>query len=280
MKLQITFTFDLEDHRPSESLPKRYPDITEKLLAFLDDRNVKATVFTVGKLAEKEPGLIKQICGAGHEIAHHSYDHTPVNRQTPEDFRDHTKKAKDILEDITGKAVTGYRAPVFSLTRSSLWAVDILKALGFEYSSSVLPAANPLHGLPGAPLNPFRWDNGMIEIPAPVGKIGPLTMPYLGGFYFRYLPFGIIKNQMAKAANDSVAWTYCHPYDFDGDEENWRIHGASTPVSLLLWFNRANTFNKMAQLFDHCDVLPPLRDQDFSSIEQVIAPSTLRQGTA
>ena len=274
-KPSLTFTFDLEDHRPDESVPKRYDVITHQLLDFLDERNIKATIFTVGQLAEKDPALVRAAHKSGHEIAHHSYDHTVLTKQTPDEFREHTMRGKNILEDVIGVSVKGFRAPVFSLTRETLWAVDILKELGFEYSSSILPAANPLHGFAGAPETPFRWSNGLIEIPSPVGQVGTMVMPYLGGIYFRYLPFCLIEKQMQKAANDSVLWTYCHPYDFDGSEKNWRIKGASTPVSFLLWLNRKNTFKKMERLMNVCNVLPPFSQQSFSDDLPIIDPATL-----
>ena len=275
MSKAITFTLDLEDHRPDEALPKRYPEITEKILEFLDKRNIKATVFTVGSLAKKDPSIVKKVHAAGHEIAHHSYDHITLNKQTSEEFREDTRRAKETIEDVIGESVKGYRAPVFSLTRQTLWAVDILKELGFEYSSSILPAANPLHGIPGAPFSPFRWANGLLEIPAPVGKLGPALMPYLGGFYFRYLPFDIIKNQINNANDNTALWTYWHPYDFDPQEKNWRIKGASVPVSLLLWFNRKKTFKKLSRLAEDYEFAAPLKDQNFGDNLKVIDPSTL-----
>lgn len=275
MNKSITFTLDLEDHRPNESYPKRYPEITEKILEFLDEHKVKATVFTVGTLAEKDPDIVRKIHDAGHEIAHHSYHHITLDKQNPDDFSEDTKKNKNILEDITGAPVIGYRAPVFSLTRKTLWAVDILKNMGFEYSSSILPAANPLHGMASVPSEPFQWSNGLLEIPAPVGKLGPVLMPYLGGFYFRYLPFGIIKYQINNANDNSSLWTYCHPYDFDHKEKNWRIRGASTPVSLLLWFNRKNTFKKLEELAENFEFNGPLRDQNFGHNLKIIDPATL-----
>lgn len=266
MKPALTFTLDLEDHRPDKALEKRYPAMTEKILSFLDAHNVKATVFTVATLAAEAPDLVRRIHAAGHEIAHHSYDHTLLTKQTPPEFRAATLKGKNILEDIIGTPVTGYRAPVFSLTKETLWAVDILKELGFSYSSSVLPVANPLYGFPGASFTPFRWPNGLVEIPAPVGRLGPLSLPYLGGFYLRYLPFFMVKFFLSHAEEDSLLWTYCHPYDFDTEEKNWRIKGASLPVSLLLWLNRKKTFAKMQKLLDCCTIMPPFAQQDFSKI--------------
>lgn len=275
MTHSITFTLDLEDHRPDDTSPARYPEIVEKILEFLDGKKIKGTFFTVGNLAEKNPTLIKKIHAAGHEIGHHSYDHTVLTKQNPEQFKEHTQKAKNILEDIIGERVSGYRAPVFSLTRDSVWAVDILKELGFDYSSSVLPASNPLHGFTGAPRQPFKWSNGLLEIPAPVGNIGFMTMPYLGGFYLRYLPFGIVKSQINKANDNSVLWTYCHPYDFDAEEKDWRIKGASVPVSLLLWMNRKNSFKKLEKLAEKYNFSKPFKDQEFPQNLPIIDPATI-----
>lgn len=271
----ITFTLDLEDHRPDESLPVRYPEMTEKILEFLERWNIKATVFTVGSLAKKDPETVRKVHAAGHEIAHHSYDHITLNRQSPAEFREDTRRAKEVIEDVIGEEVRGYRAPVFSLTRQTIWAVDILKELGFTYSSSVLPAANPLHGIPGAPHTPFRWSNGLLEIPAPVGKIGPFLMPYLGGFYFRYLPYPIVRRQIKKADDGAALWTYWHPYDFDVDEKNWRIKNASMPVSMLLWLNRKSTFKKLGRLAENFKFDAPLRDRNFGSDLKIIDPATL-----
>ncbi len=274
-KKSITFTLDLEDHRPDEALPVRYPEITRKILEFLEERNIKATIFTVGALAKKDPQLVRRIHAAGHEIAHHSYDHVTLDQKTPGMFREETHRAKDILENIIGASVLGYRAPVFSLTRKTLWAVDILKDLGFSYSSSVLPAASPLHGMPGLPETPFRWANGLLEIPVPLARLGPAIMPYLGGFYFRYLPLRIIKDQIEKANRSTALWTYWHPYDFDAGEKNWRIKGASVPVSLLLWFNRKNTFKKLGWLADHFEFSGPFKTQNFGGSFPVVDPATL-----
>ena len=273
MSVPITFTLDLEDHRPHDGLPKRYPEIVDQLLDFLDAHKIKATVFTVGTLAEQDPALVKRIHDAGHEIGHHSYDHTPLTRQSPSTFKSDTARAKNILEDVTGAPVNGYRAPVFSLTRDTLWAVDILKELGFIYSSSIVPARNPLHGLHGAPRKAFKWSNGLLEIPAPVGRIGPATLPYLGGFYFRYLPLGTIQKQIRKS--DAPLWTYCHPYDFDAGEKNWRIKGAAAPVSLLLWLNRSGMMKKLESLATNNSFAPPFRDQTFPGDLPKVDPATL-----
>jgi len=243
--MNFTFTLDLEDHRANEKYPKRYPENTRKLLKFLQQQKIKATVFTVGKIAEQDPGLIKEISELGHELAFHSYHHRHLTLELPNKFRNETASGKKLIEDITGKPVIGFRAPVFSLTPESQWVLDILKELDFEYSSSVIPAKNPLYGFPGLPSSPFYWPNGLLEIPVPISKMGLFTIPYLGGFYLRYLPLFMIQHCINKEQGEKHLWSYCHPYDFDADESFFRIKGASLLVSLLLWFNRRNTYNKI-----------------------------------
>jgi len=263
---EITFTLDLEDHRPHPGLPRRYDLMTDRLLTFLDDGDVRATVFCVATLAQQSPQLIRKIHQAGHEIALHAFDHTPLDRQTPAVFKDHTRRGQAILEDLIGQGIMGYRAPVFSLTRRTLWAVDCLRDLGFCYSSSTLPAPNPLYGFPELPRTPFFWSNGLLELPSPVSAFGPFNLPYLGGFYFRYLPAAIVKNRIARSGRDDALWFYCHPYDFDHEERNIGIKGASSIVSLLLWFNRKNTLRKLQLLIDK-DVIrfgPPFAEQILS----------------
>lgn len=280
---EITVTLDLEDHRPDPRLPKRYDVMTEKLLEFFREQRIQATIFTVGKLAENDPDLVRRAAAAGHEIALHSYDHTPIVKQTPKVFRDHTKRAKGILEDVTGREIVGYRAPIFSLTKDCLWAVEILRELGFLYSSSILPAASPLYGFPELSSPAFLWSNGLLEIPAPVARFGPFTLPYLGGFYFRYLPAALIRKQIGKAAQDDCLWTYFHPYDFDPDERNPRIEGAAPWVSLLLWFNRGHTFRKLRTLVSggQVTIARPFKEQiaegAFDRITKTVDPATFAQ---
>jgi peptidoglycan-N-acetylglucosamine deacetylase len=114
--------------------------------------------------------------------------------------------------------VPGFRAPIFSLTRDTAWAVDAIAQAGFSYSSSVLPATNPLHGWPGAPRTPFRWDNGLIELPCPVGGFASALVPFLGGIYLRYVPLLLARRFLRGLDARVVAWSYSHPYDIDPDE--------------------------------------------------------------
>lgn len=261
---EVTFTVDVEDPRPNDRLPRRYDRVTRQILDLLEPLNIQGTFFFVGKLADADPGLVREVAGRGHEIALHSYDHIPLPQLSPEQFRRDTEIAKGRLEEICGQAVRGYRAPIFSLTRESLWATDMLAELGFAYSSSVLPVANPFYGYPGAPRQPFRWPSGLLELPAPVARIGPLLVPYLGGIYFRYLPHYLIRRGIGRAAAQSGLWLYSHPHDFDAGEGFYRIRNTSWWVSLLLWGNRRHTFRKFRALLTDSaaiTVAPPFAGQ-------------------
>lgn len=249
-KQQIKFTLDLEDHRPDPAMPRRYPEITGRILDFLEQRDATATVFVLGRVAREDPGLIRTIARRGHELGFHSYGHQHLTNTNAAALRAELRDNKAYLEDLIGGAVMGYRAPAFSLTRKSVWATDVIQDAGFAYSSSVLPAESPLFGFPGAPRQPFRWPNGLLEIPVPVARIGPLELPFLGGFYLRYLPAWLIRRRLGQGRPEQCYWIYCHPHDFDYEEAFYRIEGTSFLTSALLWFNRRNTFRKLAQVID------------------------------
>ncbi len=245
----LIFTLDLEDHRPSDAYEKRYPTVTRAILDFLDERNISATVFVLGRLAVDEPDLIREISNRGHEIAFHTFAHVPLTQESPERFRHETAEHKKRLEDLVGQSVLGFRAPTFSLTSDSQWAVDVISALGFSYSSSVLPAKSPLYGFPGAPDLPFRWPNGLLEFPVPLARLGPFAIPFLGGIYLRYLPSWLVQYFLQNGAGQQCYWTYCHPYDFDHEEAYFRMAGTSARVSILLWLNRRNAFKKLGAIY-------------------------------
>lgn len=241
----VLFTLDLEDHLGRYDSASRYPDVTRRVMGALAERNITGTVFTVARIAERDPALLREIASLGHEIACHSLDHVPLDKQPPNQLRQSTARAKGMLEDCIGREITGFRAPIFSLIERTAWFVDDLRELGFTYSSSVMPTRTPLYGFPDAPEQAFKWPNGLVELPCPVGKFAGATLPYLGGFYLRYVPQPIINRLLRQASDTSCLWTYCHPYDFDADEPFARISGAALWTSLLLWFNRRNTMRKI-----------------------------------
>jgi peptidoglycan-N-acetylglucosamine deacetylase len=254
--MTTTFTLDLEDHHPWPNPSPRYPGITYKILDFLSDREVKGTFFVLGELAERHPEIIRSIHERGHEIGFHTYAHVPLTKENPERFRDQTQRSKAFLEDLTGTEVIGFRAPIFSLTPETLWALPILEDLGFRYTSSVLPLRHPLHGFPGAPQQPFRWKDSLVEIPVPIARIGLLSLPFLGGVYMRYLPDFVVMSLLRRQGSGTALWTYCHPYDFDPDEKFIVMREATAIVSFVLWLNRRSTFRKVAKILGQGAGLP------------------------
>jgi polysaccharide deacetylase family protein (PEP-CTERM system associated) len=243
----VTFTLDVEDYEP-DGAAMRAPSITRGVLEFLAARDVIGTFFVVGELAERAPELVRDIAAAGHEIALHAYRHDPLPSLSPAGFREDTKRGRAVLEDLAGSPVVGFRAPSFSLVPATVWATEVLAALGFAYSSSVLPARSPLFGYPGLPTTPFRWPSGLRELPCPVIRAGRLANPYLGGIYFRVLPWAAVRYGLAHAAVDEVLWTYCHPYDFDPHEPFRRRPGLGAAKSRLMWVNRRDMFRRVDRL--------------------------------
>jgi len=241
----VTFTLDLEDHRPSPDHPVRYPALTREVLEFLDLRGIRGTFFVVGEVAEAAPDLVGEVAARGHEIGLHGWRHTPLTELDADSFRADVDRGKALLEDLAGRPVVGFRAPTFSLVPESRWAIDVLADAGFAYSSSILPARSPLFGDPSLPTTPFRWPNGLAELPCPVLRAGTVGLPYLGGVYLRAIPGAASALARRSVGRHQLLWIYCHPYDFDPGEEFWVVPDAGRVGSRLLWYNRRRTFAKV-----------------------------------
>lgn len=254
----ITFTIDVEDPTGQYAPGGRYVALTRQLLDLCGELKRRATFFVVGRVAEAAPDLIKDIAARGHEIAYHSHAHVPLTKEEPLRFHRETAADKDKLEQLAGKSVIGFRAPCFSLTRQTLWVIDSLGRLGFKYSSSIMPTAISLFGFSGASSAPFRWPNGMIELPLPV--TGTSRLPYLGGIYLYALPPKLTHYLAGRAAANEVLWTYTHPYDFDREEKFAKM--ANTPLwtSAVLWAARRYAEDKIRQILALGDA-PPLGER-------------------
>lgn len=192
---------------------------TERLLALFDDFHVRATFFVLGWVAERQPQLVRMIADAGHEIASHGYAHRLIYDQTPAAFRDDVSRAKRVLEDAANRAVHGYRAPSYSVTPRSLWALDILIDEGYAYDASIFPIRHDRYGIPVSPRLPYsveRPGGTIIEIPASTVRLGPLNVPVAGGGYFRILPYGWTRWGIAELNRQRVpAVFYIHPWEID-----------------------------------------------------------------
>ncbi len=252
----VTFTIDLEDHTEAYDTAGRWVANSHAILDFCGKRTIKATFFTVGRAAAA-PALLKRIAAEGHELALHSYDHIVLTREDAGSYAGKLADAKKKFEDIAGAAITGFRAPQFSLTPASHWVVDVLGQLGFTYSSSIIAGQGMFHGYPGKPVTPFQWDNGVWELPVPLVNIGPLALPFLGGVYLRYAPLAIVKHWQKQMPPEAVLWTYTHPYDIDAAEGFTRLtDGTPLWANLLLMNNRNGFLGKLEKLLENA--APPL----------------------
>jgi polysaccharide deacetylase family protein (PEP-CTERM system associated) len=232
--MENIITFDLEDwhslvHRRIKGyLPSPSNNIfrqTDRLLQILDEHKTTATFFVLGVVAEQHPLLVKQIISLGHEIASHGYAHVPITKLTPESFRADTERSKIILEDLTGMSIKGYRAAEFSIVRQTLWGLETLAELGFEYDSSIFPIHHRRYGIPDFPQVAKRYliRNGLkiIEIPLSALSLGGIRIPFAGGGYFRLMPLKMISNMIKKLNNQNIpVVTYFHPYEFDPQRLN------------------------------------------------------------
>ena len=201
----------------------------------------------VGSLAPEWSGEVRALAEEGHEIGLHGLTHRPLVELGPDGFAEETRRGREVLADILGAAPVGYRAPYFSLTRDTPWAPEVLAESGFAYSSSVLPARNIQHGLPGAPRQPFLWTNGLVEMPAPVFGVGSVRLPILGGAYVRLAP-GWLVGWAARRAPRAGSWTYVHPHDFDVDEPFARHDGQAWWFAKLFFARRHLMLDRVSGL--------------------------------
>lgn len=221
MKPPLILTFDLEFWHNSEFIKKyiresdKAIDITIEstlpLLNFLKSKNIYATFFVLGQLAEKHPPIIKRISDDGHEIASHGYSHTPVSQLTPPQFEEELAKTEHILKKITGKKPCGFRAPDFSLTTRDLWAFKILKKRGYTYDSSIFPFRTGLYGESHYYAKPFKIA-GITEIPLSIYN-NIIKIPIAGGFYFRAIPLPIFIALLKSHARTTTPMIYLHPHE-------------------------------------------------------------------
>jgi polysaccharide deacetylase family protein (PEP-CTERM system associated) len=258
------FSIDLEEFYAERAEFRRtpLPELVERYLALLRARQMKATFFVVGEIARKFPEVIRSLAAEGHELGCHTYDHIPLNEQTTASLRDDLRRNLDALGQYITAPVQGFRAPILSLGEKQQWAYEVLAELGFTYSSSVLPARNPLHGWPGFGLQPRRI-NGVLEVPVTLSPFFGLEVPIGAGTYFRCLPFGSIRRRFVDhAESDTAIVGYFHPYDIDTDQERVmsRGVGGSRLLNSLLYFNRGGTLRRLESILDAGFRIMPYRD--------------------
>jgi polysaccharide deacetylase family protein (PEP-CTERM system associated) len=235
---QVVLSFDVEEHYRIEAARglsicreqiAHYRDrldcSTRWLLDQLASRGIRATFFIVGQIAEHNPGLIRAIHAGGHEVASHSWDHQRVHSFTAATFREDVRRSKDALEQITGEAVVGFRAPTFSIVRQTAFALDVLAESGMRYDSSIYPVRHDRYGVPDAPRWPFRAQGEagtLLELPPATWRVLGMNLPIGGGGYFRLFPPVLMRRgivQTMRKGQPPVVMLYFHPWEFDPEQE-------------------------------------------------------------
>jgi polysaccharide deacetylase family protein (PEP-CTERM system associated) len=309
MTIRNALTIDVEDYfqvsgferdisRESwDQFPTRVVQNTRRILSLLAHRDIKATFFVLGWVAERYPELVRDIDHAGHEVGSHSYWHRLVYHLTPEEFREDLRRSRDVLEAITGKPVTSYRAPSFSITSKSIWALDILADEGFKVDASVFPIRHHRCGIPDAPTHPYIHESdtaNLWEFPASVARIGNTNFPISGGGYFRLLPYSVTsrllhrvnrssfktvgacpnfsessrKNGTAPFSEDGFETTssqprpfvfYIHPWELDPEQP--RLNVSTRAMRFCHYVNLSTTEEKLKRL---------LTDFSFDRVDNVL----------
>jgi polysaccharide deacetylase family protein (PEP-CTERM system associated) len=224
---QVEAFADVVERSQWGSYTSRVTTNTHRLLDLFAARQIQATFFVVGWVAERFPALVREIAAAGHELACHSYWHRLIYNLDPAEFREDTRVAKTIIEQIAGQAVYGYRAPSYSIVGGSLWALEVLVELGFTYDSSIFPIHHDVYGIPAAPRGPFRVVTPcgpLLEYPITTFRLRGHNLPVGGGGYLRILPewyssFGI--KRVRREGLPVIA--YIHPWEIDPEQP--RLHG-------------------------------------------------------
>jgi len=265
MRIANFLTIDVEDYfqvnafsgsvRPDQwgAFELRVERNTGRILDLLAQRGVTATFFVLGWVAERAPGLVRRIHDAGHEVASHGYGHQHIGRQSPDVFRDDVRRSRQVLQEITGAPVLGYRAPTYSITARTLWALGILAEEGFRYDSSIFPVRHDQYGIPSAPRAPFwivlkngrvpeRFEdleirpvrlplesygapgNGeILEIPVATWRVLGMNVPVGGGGYFRIFPYRFVRWGLKRINREGMPFVfYLHPWEVDPEQPRIR----------------------------------------------------------
>jgi polysaccharide deacetylase family protein (PEP-CTERM system associated) len=234
-----------------ERLDHRVERNMDTIFALLSEKGVKATFFTLGWIAERYPAIVDKIVREGHELASHGYGHQRVWDLTPRQFRADVIRTKALLEDMSGVAVEGYRAPSYSISRRNIWALEVLAETGHKYSSSIYPGNHDHYGFPGAPRFIFKDEKtGLIEVPITTFKLFSKLIPAAGGGFFRFYPYALSR-QLIRRINEGLGEStvfYLHPWELDPDQPRQRNMDLKT--SFRHYLNLGKTRGRLSKLLD------------------------------
>lgn len=278
--MKYALTVDVEDWYQTKEFDFKswdgFEDRIEKnvmrLLDLFYRHNVRATFFVLGFLARKHPGMVREIEKYGHEIGSHGMNHTLITCQTEKEFREDLLSSKAAIEDAIGREISMYRSSSWSITDSTLWALEVLEEYGFTCDSSIQPFKTPQSGMSRALNNPFHPVlNGktlkLVEFPSTVLKTMGVTIPFCGGFYLRFWPYFLIKRWFEAAGMKRDSFVYCHPWEIDLEQPKIK---APIHLSMIHYYNLDTTYKKMDRLlddFEFCPMGEVIRDREYPSFE-------------
>lgn len=279
--LKNAFTVDVEDWYQTsdfnfdlklwDNFEDRVEYGTNIILDLLSEHHLKATFFVLGCVAAKHPGLVLRIVQAGHELASHGNWHRMVTQQTREEFRQDVRSAKLMLEDISGIEVNLFRAPSWSISADTLWALEVLEEEGYIGDSSVQPFATPLSGIKGAPVVPYHPVIGgkalrLVEFPPTVLEIGNIRVPFSGGFYLRAMPSLFFNLALRRVNQKRAGMVYVHPWELDVKQPRSRV---SPLIWLSHYLNIERTEGKLGKLLKRFEFVPLgelIRDGEYPAL--------------
>lgn len=276
---RAALTIDFEDWYQGLEIPHtdwaQYEDRIgrsgRRLLELLAEAGTRATFFVLGYVAERHPDLVKEIRSAGHELGTHGYSHTLIYKQSPALFKEELTRSVRVIEDLTGERVLGHRAPFFSITKESLWALDILRELGLRYDSSIFPVKNYRYGIEDAPRWPHALDvdgKALIEFPITTWRVMGMNVPVAGGAYFRIYPYALTKTALATVERSGHPFVfYLHPWEVDAEHPRIAL---PRRIAVTHYFNLAATESRLRRL---------LRDFRFGPMSDVLGIGVARQDT-
>lgn len=270
---QVSAFDDVVGRHQWDRLESRVCANTDRLLRMFADHRVRATFFVLGWVAERFPALIRRIAAAGHELASHGYSHRLIYAMTPEEFRADVRRSRYAIESAASMPVLGYRAPSYSVTAASLWALDILIEEGFVYDASVFPIHHDRYGLPSAPRHPHtvrRPGGTLLEVPGSTIRCGAVNLPIGGGGYFRMLPyawtsFGIRRLNLVER---KPAVFYVHPWEID----------PAQPRFAAPWLSRLRHYRNLHRTESRLRRL--LAEFRFDTVSAAVGLAAVRAGAA